>query len=168
MTRRFAAAPVCAAALALALSVPAAAQEALSDGLRDELLPLLRENAVVLNIVARVLEAGGEEVWNQANSRVTISGRPVGIRLVGEKVVIAAQFTPYFNRDGTGTLVAQGQIWFQTADGSIHYRTALQTIPIDFGEEVYFLPLGDSSPPTAGQDRLEIQLAMVPWVEEGE
>jgi hypothetical protein len=132
----------------------------------EELLPGLRDRAVVLDIVARVVEQNQEEVWNSANSKVTIPGRPVGLKLVGANVVVEVQFTPYFHRNGRSMLVAQGQIWVNVPNEGIRYQTTLQTIPMDFGEQVYFFPLGSAGSP---QDaRIEIMLELRPYAGGGE
>jgi hypothetical protein len=118
---------------------------------------------VTLDIVARVMEENGVEVWNQHNSKVTISGRPVGIRLVGDNVIVQVQFTPYFQSDGSGFLVVQGQIWTELpSGGGMHYRTTMKTTPLRFGEEVYFFPLGDVS---SDKGRIEILVAANPYTE---
>jgi hypothetical protein len=127
----------------------------------EELLPALKERAVVLDMVSRVVEHNQEEVWHSVNSRVTIPGRPVGLRLVGANVVVAVQFTPYFRRRGHSVLVAQGQIWVNVPNEGIRYLTTMQTIPIEFGEPIYFFPLGPADSP--GDARIEIRLELRPY-----
>ncbi|MDR0403553.1 MAG: hypothetical protein LBH35_08215 [Treponema sp.] len=107
----------------------------------QELMPGLREQAVVLNIVARI-EENSQEVWNAASSKVTIPGKPVSIRLVGTNVIVAIQFTPYLQDKDQNILVAQGQIWLAVPNEGISYKTTIQTIPLKFGEQIYFFPLG--------------------------
>jgi hypothetical protein len=127
-----------------------------------ELLPQLKDRAVVLDIVARVLEQDQTVVWDQTNSRVTIPGRPVGLKLVGDNVVVAVQFTPYRRRNGSIVLVAQGQIWVDVPNQGISYQTTLQTIPMEFGEPVYFFPLGSAK---QGESRIEIRIELQPYTE---
>jgi hypothetical protein len=107
----------------------------------QELMPGLREQAVVINIVARI-EENSQEVWNAASSKVTIPGKPVSIRLVGGNVVMVIQFTPYLRDKDQNLLVAQGQIWLVVPNEGISYKTTMQTIPLKFGEQIYFFPLG--------------------------
>ncbi|MDR2134086.1 MAG: hypothetical protein LBP27_03180 [Treponema sp.] len=137
------------------------ALEAEEPGL-EELLPALKDQAVVLDITARVLEQNQLEVWNEGCRKVTIPGRPVRINLVGANVVVAVQFTPYLRRRGHNFLVAQGQIWVDIPDQGIRYQTTIQTIPLDFGEPIYFFPLGsaDENRDTA---RIEMTLTMKPY-----
>jgi hypothetical protein len=130
----------------------------------EDLLPGLREKAVIMDIAARIVEQNQEVVWNSENSRVTIPGRPVGLKLVGANVVVAVQFTPYFRRNGNNVLVAQGQIWINVPDKGMSYQTTMQTIPLEFGELIYFFPLGSIDPPD--HSRIEIQLVLHPYIEE--
>jgi hypothetical protein len=126
-------------------------------------IPGLREQAVVLDIVSRIVESNHEEVWNSFNSKITIPGRPVSLKLVGENVVVAVQFTPYLRTNGQYVLVAQGQIWVNVPNMGIRYQTIMQTIPLEYGEQVYFFPLGQvNSGDTA---RIEIQLVAYPYTE---
>ncbi|MDR0450626.1 MAG: hypothetical protein LBH26_05110 [Treponema sp.] len=126
-----------------------------------EMFPALKEQAVVINIVARVIENNQQEIFNYVNSRVTIPGRPVGIKLVGSNLVVAVQFTPFFSRGGKNVLMAQGQIWVEIPNEGMRYRTTLQTISMEFGEQVYFYPLGSVTKPE--EARIEIQLELLPY-----
>ncbi|MDR2633489.1 MAG: hypothetical protein LBC51_07695 [Treponema sp.] len=127
----------------------------------EELLPGLKERAVVLDIIARVVEKNQEEVWNSFNSKVTIPGKPVSLKLVGTNILVVVQFTPYLRGDGNNFLVAQGQIWIDIPNQGIHYQTTIQTIPLEFGEQIYFFPLG--SVDSQDEARIEIQLELHPY-----
>jgi hypothetical protein len=128
-----------------------------------EELPGLKERAVVLNITTRVAE-NKQEVWNTSNSKVTIPGRPVSIKLVGGNVVVAIQFTPYLMNKGRSFLVAQGQIWVDTPNEGIRYKTTMQTIPINFGEQIYFLPLG-ADDGSANNPHIELKIELLRYEE---
>jgi hypothetical protein len=129
----------------------------------DNLIPGLRERAVVLNIVARIVEQDQEEIWNFNNSKVTILGRPVSLKLIGENIVVYAQFTPYQQGNGRSLLVAQGQIWINVPNEGVHYQTTFQSIPLEFGEQIYFFPLGKVS--SGNGAHIEIQLELRPYTE---
>jgi hypothetical protein len=130
----------------------------------EKLFPRLKEQAVVLDIIARIVEQNQEEVWNSVNSKVTIPGRPVGLKLVGANIVVAVQFTPYLRQNGNNMLVAQGQIWVDVPNEGIRYQTTLQTIPLKFGEQIYFFPLG--SVPSRNEAHIEIQLELHPYTDD--
>jgi hypothetical protein len=131
----------------------------------EEMLPGLKGQAVILDIIARVVERNEHEIWNSVNSKVTIPGRPVGIKLVGANIVVAVQFTPYLRRDGRNFLVAQGQIWIDIPNEGIQYKTTMQTIPLEYGEQIYFFPLG-SSVNAQNDARIEIQIRLRPYLAE--
>ncbi|WP_010261499.1 hypothetical protein [Treponema primitia] len=145
--------------LFLAAGVTVSGQEAFP----DSMLPGLRERAVVLNIVARIVEQNQDEIWNSNNSKITILGRPVSLKLIGENVVVFAQFTPYQQENGRSLLVAQGQIWINVPNQGIRYQTTLQSIPLEFGEQIYFFPLGKVS--SENEAHIEIQLELRPYTE---
>jgi hypothetical protein len=127
-----------------------------------EELPGLKERAVVLNITTRVAE-NKQEVWNASNSKVTIPGRPVSIKLVGGNVVMAIQFTPYLREKGN-VLVTQGQIWVDIPNEGIRYKTTIQTIPINFGEQIYFFPLG-ADDGSANNPQIELRIELLRYEE---
>jgi hypothetical protein len=141
------------AAFLILAATAAAAQEA-----TGEVISALRDKAVVLDIVARVVEREENEVWNAASSKVTIPGRPVSIKLVGTNVIVLVQFTPYKRDDGRQVLVAQGQVWVNTKDAGMVYQTTMETIPIDFGEKIYYFPLGSRK--GNNDARIEIQIEL--------
>ncbi|MDR2419575.1 MAG: hypothetical protein LBD79_11070 [Treponema sp.] len=147
--------------LIVAVATPKLAAQELS---LEELLPALREQAIVIDIVARLVDNDREEIWNSANSKVTIPGRPVGLQLVGTNILVIVQFTPYLRPDGNNVLVAQGQIWIDVPNMGITYQTSLQTIPLEFGEQVYFFPLGTVA--SRDEAHIEIQLALRPYLEQ--
>jgi hypothetical protein len=146
--------------LFLAANTAVSAQE---PGL-EEILPGLKDQAVVLEMVARVVEQNQHEIWNSVNSKVTIPGRPVGLKLVGANVVVAVQFTPYLRQNGRNMLVAQCQIWVDVPNEGISYQTTMQTIPLDFGERIYFFPLGSAD--SQNEARIEITLELKPYAKE--
>ena len=129
--------------------------------LLDE-FPALRDKAMVLQITTKVAE-NSQEVWNAYNSKVTIPGRPVGIKLVGENLIIAVQFIPYLRR-GKYALVAQSQIWINIPNKGMSYKTNTHSIPIDLGEPILYFPLGSES--ASDTPRIELLLTMYRYGEE--
>jgi hypothetical protein len=124
----------------------------------------LEEVAVVLNIVSRVVEANQEVVWDQTNNKVTLPGVPVRLKLVGANLVVVVQFTPYREKSGRKVLVAQGQILVNVPERGMSYQTTIETIPLEYGEPVYFFPLGRANSPE--ETRIEIQVAIHPYTQE--
>ena len=128
-----------------------------------EQLPGLRERAVVMHIASRIVEQNHQIVWNMETTKITIPGRPVGLKLVSSDLVVNMQFTPFLRNNGKHTLVAQGQIWINVPDEGISYHTTMQTIPLDFQEQIYFFPLGSMN--SREESHIEIQLMMSPLSE---
>jgi hypothetical protein len=104
---------------------------------------IIRRRAVVLDIETNVLGENQIVVWNETHRRTAIPGSPVGVQLVGSNVVVAVQFTPFIRHHGN-VLVAQGQIWVEDPLKGVSYHTSIQAIPMEFGEPIYFFPLGSS------------------------
>ncbi|MDR1025524.1 MAG: hypothetical protein LBL56_07335 [Treponema sp.] len=129
----------------------------------EDLLPGLRERAVILEIISRVVDRNQQVVWNSVDSKVTLPGKPVRINMVGTNVLIALQFTFFFRPGFNSVLVAQGQIWVDVPDEGIRYQTTLQTIPIEIGEPIFFFPLG--SPDSPEETRIELELEIRPYGE---
>lgn len=129
----------------------------------EELVPALKKQAVKMAIVARLVEQNQEEVWNSINSKVTIPGRPIGMKLVGNNIVVAVQFTPYRQRNGRNILVAQGQIWIDVPNHGIRYLSTMETIPLDYGEQICFFPLGPGQ--NLNEPRIEILVELQPYIE---
>jgi hypothetical protein len=127
-----------------------------------EQLPGLRERALIMRVVSRIVEQNQQVVWNSENTSITMPGRPVGLKLVGSDLVVAVQFTPFLSPGGgRHTLVAQGQIWINVPGEGMSFQATMQTIPLEFGELVYFFPLG--SVRSQDEAQIEIQLVLEPY-----
>ena len=150
----------CAFGLLLYCSIPCTRTEAQTLPL-DE-LPALRDRAMVLQITTKI-EQNSQEIWNSYNSEVTVPGRPVSIRLVGENLVVAIQFTPYL-REGRYALVAQGQIWINIPDRGMSYKATTHSIPMDIGEPILYFPLGSNE--DSNTPHIELILVMYRYGEE--
>jgi hypothetical protein len=91
-----------------------------------------------------VIDQKQEVLWNKSEQRTAIPGNPVVVKMVGSNVVVAVQFTAFIRRHGQNVLVAQGQIWINDPNKGMSYYTSIQTIPLEYGEPIYFFPLGSS------------------------
>jgi hypothetical protein len=125
----------------------------------DPKLEALIDQALQLKITAKVLPPGETAVWNSESRKITLPGRSVAIRLVGQNIRIDVVFTPYQKEDGAVLLVAQGQVWLSEApEHKTKYLTTIQSIPVSWGEKVLFFPLGLSAEVPSGQETFAIQL----------
>lgn len=153
------------AALGGLLLLATLAVSAQEQGLED-LPPELKDQAVVLGMIARIVEQNQEVVWDSSSSKATIPGRPVALKLVGTNIVVMAQFTLYIRNGGAKFLVAQGQVWIDNPGQGVGYHTTMQTIPMEYGEKIYFFPLGSANQEN-NHARIEIQLELRPYAETG-
>jgi hypothetical protein len=138
-------------------------QQSADDSPLRELFPRFRGQAFVVDINARIIEQNQNVTWKESHRKTTIPGRPVGLKLVGANVVVAVQFTPYIRRSTQKFIVAQGQVWMDIPNQGIQYQTSMQTIPVEFGEAIYFFPLGASSENDA--DCIEVMVTLHPYDE---
>ncbi len=142
---------------------PAADNDGLSDK-SDELLHYLRENALSVNIVARVTEPGAENIWRTESKKVTISGRAVQVRLSGENLIIFADIIPYMNEDRTILLVAKGEVWAQSDSSSgVKYYSTMKSLPVRAGESVIFFPLGRAMDQQQNIYTIELEISVIPY-----
>ncbi|HEB11837.1 MAG TPA: hypothetical protein ENI06_11565 [Spirochaetales bacterium] len=112
--------------------------------LEEALRPILDE-ALQLNIIARVLPLGTEQEWNMRSSKLTIPGRSIAVKLLGENIRIFVVLTPYWQENGKLLLVAQGEVLIsEMAESEVKYLSTVKSIPISLGEKVLFFPLGVS------------------------
>lgn len=130
----------------------------------EEILPGLEKNAVILFFTAKVVESNQHVIWNTSDKKVTISGKPVSLKLTGKNIVVVARFTPYISDNGMKFLAAQTQVWTDMGDDGIRYYTSIETLSLEFDEQLFFFPLG---PQNAENDTsIEIQLTLKPYGEE--
>jgi hypothetical protein len=118
---------------------------------------------VVLEIDARMVEQNETVIWSETHRKETLLGSPVGIKLVGNNVIVDIQFTPYFRPGTRYFLVAQTQIWMEIPNQGVRYYTTMQTIPVEFGELLYFFPLGPKN--DEDDSRIEVTLTVQPYEE---
>ena len=108
----------------------------------QETLRALMDEALRINIVARILPSDERSNFNVEKSRLTIPGRPVVVQFMGSNISINAILTPYLKEDGKIILVAQGQVWTSEPDKPVRYLSSLKSLPISLGEKIFFFPLG--------------------------
>ena len=129
-------------------------------------LEYLKDDALAVNVVARVMDSGHETVWNMESRKITISGRAVQIRLEGDNILVLAHLIPYLNRDNTIVLVALGQVWAPAEDRKGYkYYSTMKSLPVTPGEKVFFFPFGMAVDQKANVYTLELEIQVVPYTE---
>ena len=133
----------------------------------EEAVKSLLDNALRINIEARIFPNNAEPVWDTKSTELTIPGRSVAVKLIGKNLRVYAIFTPYRMRNGNILLIAQGQVWLtEVADKEVKYLSTFKSIPITLGEKVLFFPLG-VSPKFSSKKffNVELEIQIVPYKE---
>ncbi len=109
----------------------------------NDALKYLKNNALNIDIITRIVDEQGISIWEAEMSRITISGKSVKVKLQGVNILVITDITPYIRNDSTILLVSQGEIWIGSADSEEmnHYST-IKSLPVTMGESVLFFPLG--------------------------
>jgi hypothetical protein len=107
---------------------------------------LLKE-ALNIHIQAKLIHNVQNIMWQSDVEKLTIPGRAVSINMQNEQARLLVHFTPYRKVEGGLILVAQSEIWLHMqAEGdqkeNLRYFTSMRSIPLDYGEIIYFYPLG--------------------------
>jgi len=138
------------------------AQESDSQAMRKALM----DEALRVNIVARILPSDERSNFNVEKSRLTIPGRPVVVQFTGNNISIDAILTPYLKEDGRIILVAQGQVWSMDpqAEKPVRYLSSLKSLPISLGEKIIFFPLGIARDATRSDVfNIALEIEIVPF-----
>lgn len=108
-----------------------------------EAIPMsIRSEALAVSVRALMNHPEIQEPWQASERKYTIPGTPVSIKLVGSDVAVVISITPNRTRDGSLFMIAQGQVWFRDTDGTVRYRSTVDTVGVNFGEKLLFYPFG--------------------------
>jgi hypothetical protein len=117
----------------------------------------LMSETLTVDIVASVGKKAGPPSWEARETKYTIPGSAVSLKLIGTDVAILITVTPYKMKEGGLLLLAQGQVWYKEGDAGIRYRTTVDTLTVHFGERVLFYPFGVQAD---GDSPLRVELVM--------
>lgn len=134
----------------------------------DDALDYLAEKELVVSLATRIVESEHQTVWHMENTKITLSGQAVNLKMTGENLVVFAQITPYIQDDETILLVAKGEVFVSSAEEGTKYYSTLKSLPISLGEKVFFFPLGMAvdSQHNLYYIELEIQVLHMPGEED--
>lgn len=110
-----------------------------------------------VNIVASVGKKPASPDWTAKDTKYTIPGSSVSVKMLGSDVAILITVTPYKMKDGRLLLLAQGQVWYKEGSEGLSYRTTVETLSVKFGERVLFYPFG-AKPEGGSPLRIELIL----------
>jgi hypothetical protein len=117
----------------------------------------LQDKALMVTVQTLVAASSTTPAWEAKETKSTLSGSSVTVKLVGESLVVLVQVTPYQNPDGL-ILVTQAQVWIKD-DDKIHYRSVMNTLRVAYGEPVVFYPLGEGK----GKAPLSLVIIVEPY-----
>ncbi|MBI9104039.1 MAG: hypothetical protein JEY99_16610 [Spirochaetales bacterium] len=134
------------------------------DSLPETRLPLdyLAEKELVVSLSTRIMETQEKTLWKIENTKITLSGEAVSVKMAGENLVIFAQITPYMQDDGTILLVAEGEVFISSEEEGTQYYTTLKSLPVHAGEKVLFFPLGMAVDSEQNLYYIELEIQVLP------
>ena len=129
-----------------------------------ESIPLsIRGEALAVSVKAMANYPDSQEPWQASDRKYTVPGTPVSVKMMGSDVAVMVSMTPYRTKEGTLFMIAQGQVWFRDADGTVRYRSTVDTVGVNFGEKLLFYPFGVYPD---GRAPLRIELVVDPYINE--
>jgi hypothetical protein len=117
----------------------------------------LMSETLTVAIKATVGKRAGPPTWEAKETKYTIPGSSVSVKMIGTDVAILITVTPYKTKDGRLLLLAQGQVWYKEGESGLRYRTTVDTLSVQFGERVLFYPFGIQAD---GESPLRVELVM--------
>ena len=141
--------------------LPLAFNLSAQDGLEDA-LGYLSGNELVVSLATRIVESENQTVWHMENTKLTLSGQSVNLKMSGENLVIFAQITPYIQTDQTLLLIAKGEVFVSSAEEGTKYYSTLKSLPVSMGEKVLFFPLGMAVDANRNLYYIELEIQVLP------
>lgn len=125
-------------------SAPATIDERKAEQLRE-----LVERALEVRVEVN-LKQTSKVVWSNAESRYTVPGIGVSMRLEEENLLVKLQLTPYRKQGDLIYLLIQGQVWIRSeANGTLQNFSTAKGTTVRLGEALTFYPLGIPNNPDA-------------------
>lgn len=136
--------------------------------LLEDILDFLQDQALSVHIVIRLLDGDEVNVWDVEFERVTVTGRAVNVRLVGEDIVIDAFLTPFGDIENNLLLVAYGQLWFTSGpDRGLKYESFMKSLPVAPGERIILFPLGVAVDDETNIYTIQLEIQLLPYKSAG-
>ena len=132
----------------------------------EQSIETLLKEALSLHIHAMLSQNQENVLWESEVVKLTIPGRPVTLHLQNEQAKLSVHFTPYRKTEGGLILIAQSEIWLvknneeENGNQGIRYYTSMKSIPLDYGEQVLFFPLGKMDN-LNNPEKLHIEMAVL-------
>ena len=129
----------------------------------DEIMDYLRDKSFTVRIAIRLLDGDELIVWNVEHTEVTVAGRALNVRLVGDDIVIDAFIAPFGSVETNFMLVAYGQLWVTNGpEEGVRYESFMKSLPVESGERVIFFPLGVAVDSETNIFTIELEIQLLP------
>ena len=127
------------------------------------LLDMLKEKALVFNVKASIGSPQGV-LWSADQTRVTVHGLSVTIRMESSDLLILAELTPYQISSDSILLVIRNELWLRLpANNTVQYFASFKSAQVKLNDPVYFYPLGKTT--DAGRPGIRMEITVNPWRE---
>jgi hypothetical protein len=134
----------------------------------DDILDYFQDKAFTVHLVVRLLDDEEVIVWDVEHTDVTVAGRALNVRLVGDDIIIDAFLTPFGSVDSNLMIVAYGQLWFKDRlDEGVKYESFMKSLPVEPGERVIFFPLGVAVDSNTNIYTIQLEIQLLPYRNSG-
>ena len=129
----------------------------------SQLLETLKENALVFTVKAAIIGDAGVQ-WSAGQTRITVHGVGVTIKLESTDLLILAELTPYRQSADTIMLAIKNELWLRSPEsGTVRYFASLKSALVKLNSPVYFYPLGKTS--GDGRSFIQMDITVAPYQE---
>jgi len=127
----------------------------------DEIL----KNILKMNIAVRIYNNEQKLIWDIENSKLTIPGKAVNLKLEGLELKIYGIFTVYQVKDAFMLLAQSQVILLPPSTVGFRYYNSVKTLSIHLNESIFFFPLGQKEDTLPSEEGIiEIELQLVPYI----
>jgi hypothetical protein len=142
---------------------PAATAPEASASPNAQLLETLKLNALVFNVKASISGAEGV-MWTASQTRVTVHGLSVTIKIEGTDMLIMAELTPYRQTPDTILLAIKNELWLRNpVNATVQYFISIKSALVKLNSPVFFYPLGKGS--DDGRPVIKMDISVSPYQE---
>jgi len=131
----------------------------------EDIVKYLSGKVMSVQIKLSLLDKDEEITWDAESTHMTVVGRAINIRLVGPGIVIDSYITPFGDLEENLVLVANGEIWFASADEGTRYETFIKSLPVETGESIIFFPLGVAVDSDTNIYTIQLEISLQPYEE---
>ncbi|MBN2738094.1 MAG: hypothetical protein JXR70_14015 [Spirochaetales bacterium] len=135
-----------------------------SEELSEELENLANQ-LLYFHIVVTMIPPGNKNAWTRQETRYTIPGKAVLVKLEGQTIKFDSSFVPY-NTNNKYNLVAMSQIWMKTDNSdNMKFMSTFKMVTFSPGEKIFYYPLGLPKNEETPFYSIKIEIDIIPYLE---